>query len=294
MPITSSVSVVAPNLLRRAAQEPTWGLALRFLALAVTDDNVEAFRTRAGELGIDVSHLRWRRSWTDLSTEELRRIVESCTTHKAILERLGSKPGGRSYARLEQLCRERGIDLPNYVPRQRRAVVLQRVSDEQVRTAFTHAQSMADLLRRVGLVPKGGNYEVMRRRLIALELDPGELRGQAWSGGRSLSRRTLDDLLQRGVQCSGPELIQRLLAAGLVERRCAMCDLAEWLGQPIPLELDHINGEHDDNRLENIRLLCPNCHAMTPTYRGRNVKARRDRTLKDASPGGEIGKPRGP
>jgi len=48
--------------------------------------------------------------------------------------------------------------------------------------------------------------------------------------------------------------------------------LAEWLGQPIPLELEHANGDRTDNRLEKLSLLCPNCHALTPTYRGRNKR----------------------
>lgn len=180
MPIDSPVYSVAPDLLRLAAKEPTWGLALRLLALAVTDDNVAAFRYRADELKMDISHLRWRRSWTDLSTDELRQIVESCSTHAAILERLGSKPGGRSYRRLDQLCEERGVPLPKYRPRQRNQARLRRVSDDDVRAAFNQAQSMADLLRRVGLVPKGGNYAVMRRRLAGLSLDVASLRG---SGG---------------------------------------------------------------------------------------------------------------
>jgi hypothetical protein len=55
--------------------------------------------------------------------------------------------------------------------------------------------------------------------------------------------------------------------------RCEGCLLYDWCGEPIPLELDHINGDRSDNRLEKLRLLCANCHALTPTYGGRNIGA---------------------
>jgi 5-methylcytosine-specific restriction endonuclease McrA len=76
----------------------------------------------------------------------------------------------------------------------------------------------------------------------------------------------------------------RLLEAGLLQNVCQDCGLREWLGKPITMHIDHINGVKDDHRLENLRMLCPNCHSQTPTYGGRNAK--RNNLLQD--PGGTV------
>ena len=65
---------------------------------------------------------------------------------------------------------------------------------------------------------------------------------------------------------------RRLLMAGKLVNRCDFCGLTEWLGRPISIQVDHINGVRDDHRVENLRMLCPNCHSQTPTYGARNRK----------------------
>ena len=81
------------------------------------------------------------------------------------------------------------------------------------------------------------------------------------------------ELLQRGVSRYNIKL--RLLRNGLLPKACAHCGLDEWRGKPLSLHIDHINGVKNDHRLENLRMLCPNCHSQTETYGGRNVKRRR-------------------
>lgn len=66
------------------------------------------------------------------------------------------------------------------------------------------------------------------------------------------------------------KLRQRLITDGYFSYKCTSCGLSEWLNKPIPLELEHINGDSYDHRLENLTILCPNCHAQTSTYRGKN------------------------
>ncbi len=80
---------------------------------------------------------------------------------------------------------------------------------------------------------------------------------------------SIDELCAKGVPRGRDHLRIRLLAAGLLEEKCAECELTEWRGRPISVELHHRNGDRHDNRLENLEFLCPNCHAQTDTYAGR-------------------------
>jgi 5-methylcytosine-specific restriction endonuclease McrA len=68
---------------------------------------------------------------------------------------------------------------------------------------------------------------------------------------------------------------RRLLESGALKDECSICGIREWQGKPLSLQIDHINGERLDYRLENLRILCPNCHSQTETFGGRNLAARR-------------------
>jgi hypothetical protein len=68
---------------------------------------------------------------------------------------------------------------------------------------------------------------------------------------------------------------RRLLRSGLIKNRCDQCGISEWRGRPLSIQIDHINGQRNDNRLENLRMLCPNCHSQTDTFGARNAAKKR-------------------
>lgn len=150
-----------------------------------------------------------------------------------------------------------------------------RLSDAEFATVVAECLSVAQVIRRVHLVPAGGNYKTVKARIEALALDTSHFTGSGWNVGgryRNFGKSfSWDDILtENSSYTSSHRLRNRLLSEGLKKRMCESCCYDSWLGQPIPLELHHLNGINNDHRIENLQLLCPNCHAQTVNYRGKN------------------------
>lgn len=156
-----------------------------------------------------------------------------------------------------------------------------RYTEAQLREAVAEASSIRQVLAKLGLAQAGGNYTGIKEHLRKLQIDTSHLSGQGWKRGNSnpvVPARPIGELLRKGSHVQSYKLKQKLFAEQLKERKCESCLTERWLDHPVPLELDHINGDTTDNRLENLRILCPNCHALTKTYRGKKLAKCRDET----------------
>lgn len=152
-------------------------------------------------------------------------------------------------------------------------------TDEQLRNAVLKSKSYRNVLIVLGLIPAGGNYAAVQQRIKELDLDTAHFTGKGWNVGWKFDPRppaaTLEVLLVRDRPTQSFKLKQRLFKAKLKKPQCELCGWKEKAPDGrVPVELDHINGVHDDNRLENLRILCPNCHSLQPTHRGKNKKHR--------------------
>ena len=145
-----------------------------------------------------------------------------------------------------------------------------------VAQAVKESKSIAGVIRKMGLIPAGGNYDTINKLIIRFNLDTSHFTGPVWN---------------RGVyQPTGTHKSKSHLRAALIRDRgpkCQHCRRKTWCGRPIPLEMHHIDGIRTHNDLDNLLLLCPNCHAQTDTYRNRNIGVGDEiRTHKGISPNG--------
>lgn len=125
--------------------------------------------------------------------------------------------------------------------------------------AVKNSKSIAETLRKLELRPCGGNYNTVHRKVAELGLDTSHFTGQLWSKGLQLK----DFESFNKVSSIKPHLIKQR------GRKCEKCQLSQWQETDIPLEVHHINGKRNENQEANLQLLCPNCHALTPTFRRR-------------------------
>jgi hypothetical protein len=144
--------------------------------------------------------------------------------------------------------------------------------EEAVRSSFSYRQ----VLIKLGLREAGGNYAQIRYYIKESSLDISHFTGKGWNKGLKFQPRPaipIEKILVENSTYQSFKLKNRLFKEGLKEKRCEECSWAEVSTDGyLPLELDHINGNRMDNRLENLRVLCPNCHSLKPTHRGRNRK----------------------
>ena len=139
------------------------------------------------------------------------------------------------------------------------------IPEEAFRQLIANSNSYNDFLKKINMSHGRSSTDIIKRRCASLNISCSHFQN---NGHGNLPKYELEDILvEESTYTNLPRLKERLLKAGLLEYKCAICgNTGTWMNMDLTLQLDHINGIHNDNRLKNLRLLCPNCHTQTKTY----------------------------
>ena len=155
---------------------------------------------------------------------------------------------------------------------------LNKLSIEQIEEVVSNSFSSSEACEKLGMAGKSGSATRFRKFLDDNKIDHSHWTGQSWSKGKtSLDddrlRKSKDNSLifTENSNASSHYVRSLLLKHNLKVHKCESCSISnEWNDKPINLQMDHINGDRKDHRLENLRWLCPNCHSQTDTFCSRN------------------------
>lgn len=201
--------------------------------------------------------------------ELLTEAAAQCKDLDEVIARYGIRPRPQLKHYLMRRFSAYGIDVPHL--KSRPYVRHEKPDEETLREAVAAAKSLAETLRILGRPSSGGWTASLKKWISETGLDTSHFLGQAHQRGKpgTVAGRPAADVLVRhdGKRRTGTKVLRRALRDIGVPDECSRCGSpAEWNGLPMTLEIDHINGDWSDDCRDNLRLLCPNCHAITSTW----------------------------
>lgn len=173
---------------------------------------------------------------------------------------------------IEIICPNCHSLTPTFAGRNRKCNI--KYSSADVVRAVLESTNVTQALKKLGYSDFDGDAAQKIQNLIG-QLNLSTIH---WRRGKGLSdnwaKKSIHDVLIYGSRTKPAQLRDRLINEGIKEKKCEVCGICDWDGRPLTFTLDHINGDRNDSRLDNVRILCYVCHARTPTYKGKNKKNR--------------------
>ena len=139
------------------------------------------------------------------------------------------------------------------------------MNTENLEKLVSNCNTIKELLEKLNINQNSYNYKKIQNKLDDLKIDYSHLKRKSKVLGTIKEETTK-------YTYSSSALRIKLIKEGIKENKCEGCGITEWMGKPITLQLHHINGNHSDNRLENLQILCPNCHSLTDNYCANSIE----------------------
>lgn len=149
---------------------------------------------------------------------------------------------------------------------------ISNLTKEKLQELVDNSHSLSDVLRSLNLHTSSGNFRTLKRKLEKENIEYSNIKNEKFQISSFRKKIPLSEILIENSTYSNPNLLKRrLIKEDILKLQCQICNLGpSWNDKPLCLQIDHINGQSTDNRLNNLRLLCPNCHSQTDTYAAKN------------------------
>ena len=208
-----------------------------------------------------------------IKDEDFISVVKLSKNIHEALKKMGLNAYGSAYKIFNKRCNNLQLDLSHFISERD---FRKQISSMEIEDACASSISRQEALSKLKLNPQtGANVIWITNRIRDLNIDTTSWLGKAHMTGKineGFKRIPLSDILiENSNYTSNASLKIRLLREGLLKYHCYRCGISEWLGEKLSLQLEHKNGNHTDNRIENLCLLCPNCHSLTDTFAGKNI-----------------------
>lgn len=158
---------------------------------------------------------------------------------------------------------------------------LYQFTPSELQQLLDESNSYSDVLRKVGMNPKGSNTDTLKKIITEYNLNTDKMnanRKKLYQKNAILTHQKntipLVDIIiyNKYPNYNSSKLLKRLVKEGYKEYKCEKCGINEWMGQPISLQLHHKDGNHCNNLINNLCFLCPNCHSQTDNYSGKSSR----------------------
>ncbi len=254
--------------------------ATKYLGLDSKNINIKRNVERSiKRLNISTEHFesvrRLKDSKNRYTKEKLEVLVKKCKNYKEILMELDVLPITNNYNKLKYSLYRHQIDF-SHLKNQRIKSDKNRWNDEKLlKSIIEKSKSQKEVLEKMKIRSAGGNFKTLRKYIKLYNLDTSHFI-KNYDGIVKINKdrkMSTDEILVENSNYNRNLLKNRLYNEGLKDRKCEKCGQDEnWKGEKMSLILDHKNGIHNDNRLKNLRIVCPNCNATLDTHCGKNIK----------------------